>query len=547
VINHKEVIKVNKEKIIYKAALYCRLSSDDGNPTDSSSIETQKMMLKKYCLEHEFLIYNVYVDDGYSGLNYDRPAFNRMIDDIEKKNINMIITKDLSRLGRDYIQTGYYTDIFFRSKKIRYIAINDNVDTIHDNNDITPFKNILNDMYSRDLSKKIKSAKRERAYQGLFISSQPPYGYLQDKEDGNHLVIDEVAAKTVRLIFKLALEGNGGTRIAHELTRRKITTPAELRRSRGDTTFNRFIKEGDEEYKYRWRYATVRMILCDKVYMGDMVNRKYETINYKTKERVRVPEEDRIVVENTHQAIISRRDFKLVQKYMKSRHSKSKNKHENLFKGILFCSQCGKRLALGIKPSGNNSVRAFYKCMNHYNNPKECIRNNQVNYAFLKLYVKNYINNLFVNSDTETEFIKYYTNTIADHMDLSEHQVKRDNLESRQNLLIAITKKMYEDFAKEIIDETTYKKLISEYQQEQTKIKDELKNYTNDSDEEKVLQSLKYIYKIISKYKKNEESSLSVEIINELIEKIVVSPVKKINKRYFNELKIILVGFNKEI
>lgn len=199
-INRKEVIKVNKEKIIYKAALYCRLSSDDGNPTDSSSIETQKMMLKKYCLEHEFLIYNVYVDDGYSGLNYDRPAFNRMIDDIEKKNINMIITKDLSRLGRDYIQTGYYTDIFFRSKNIRYIAINDNVDTIHDNNDITPFKNILNDMYSRDLSKKIKSAKRERAYQGLFISSQPPYGYLRDKEDGNHLVIDEVAAKTVRLI-----------------------------------------------------------------------------------------------------------------------------------------------------------------------------------------------------------------------------------------------------------------------------------------------------------------------------------------------------------
>ena len=164
-------------KEIYNTGIYCRLSSDDGNQGDSSSIQTQKLMLEKHCKEQGFTIYDYYVDDGFSGLNFNRPSFQRLLTDIESGKINLVITKDLSRLGRDYIQTGYYTEVYFQSKGVRYIALNDAIDTSHDNNDIAPFKNILNDMYAKDLSRKIKTAKRQRALNGMFISAQTPFGY----------------------------------------------------------------------------------------------------------------------------------------------------------------------------------------------------------------------------------------------------------------------------------------------------------------------------------------------------------------------------------
>jgi len=179
--------RVKNEQIIYSAAIYCRLSKDDGTEADSAnqqgdsvSIETQKMLLEDYCTEHGFAIYDIYADDGFSGLNFNRPAFTRLLEDIDGGKINLVITKDLSRLGRDYIQTGYYTDVYFSRKRVRYIAVNDGIDTSRDNNDIAPFKNILNDMYARDLSRKVKSAKRQRANKGYYISAQPPFGYRVD-------------------------------------------------------------------------------------------------------------------------------------------------------------------------------------------------------------------------------------------------------------------------------------------------------------------------------------------------------------------------------
>ena len=175
---------------VYKVGLYCRLSLDDGSSNESGSITTQKMMLEKYCKDNNLNIYDYYIDDGYSGLNFDRPAFQRMLSDIKNNKINMVITKDLSRLGRDYIMTGYYTEVFFPSKKVRYIAVNDGVDTVSDNNDIAPFKNILNDMYAKDLSRKVKAAKRQRALNGFFISAQTPYGYIKDPINKNHLIVD---------------------------------------------------------------------------------------------------------------------------------------------------------------------------------------------------------------------------------------------------------------------------------------------------------------------------------------------------------------------
>ena len=179
--------------VVYNVGLYCRLSLDDGNVGESGSIQTQKIILTKYCKDNNLNVYKIYVDDGYSGLNFNRPAFNEMLSDIESGKINMVITKDLSRLGRDYIQTGYYTEIYFPDHKVRFVALSDGIDTINQNNDIAPFKNILNDMYAKDLSRKVKLAKRSRALDGLFISAQTPFGYIKDPNNKNHLIVDEEA------------------------------------------------------------------------------------------------------------------------------------------------------------------------------------------------------------------------------------------------------------------------------------------------------------------------------------------------------------------
>ena len=229
--------KEMEQQGFYKAALYCRLSLDDGQAGDSTSIQTQKAMLEKFCREQGFIIHGYYVDDGYSGLNFNRPDFQRLLNDIDDKKINLVITKDLSRLGRDYIQTGYYTEVFFSDRNVRYIALNDNVDTIRQDNDIAPFKNILNDMYARDLSRKIKTAKRQMAFQGLYFSGQTPYGYIQDPTNKRRLIIDEEPAEVVKEIFRLAMTGMGSTKIAEELKARKITNPSTYKIKNGSTRY----------------------------------------------------------------------------------------------------------------------------------------------------------------------------------------------------------------------------------------------------------------------------------------------------------------------
>lgn len=238
---------------IYKAALYCRLSKDDDDRNgDSSSIQTQKSLLERFCRENGYLIHDFYVDDGYSGLNFDHPDFQRLLTDIDNGTVNMVITKDLSRLGRDYIQTGYYTEIYFAKKRVRYIAVNDAFDSNRDDNDIAPFRHILNDMYAKDLSRKVKSAKRQRALNGLFISSQAPFGYMPCPENRNLLIVDEPAAEIVRRIFALSLLGYSAKKIAEILTVEGVITPGVYKYQQGDTRFARYLKGG----KNRWCYET---------------------------------------------------------------------------------------------------------------------------------------------------------------------------------------------------------------------------------------------------------------------------------------------------
>ena len=327
-------------------------------------------MLTRFCEENQLAIVDYYVDDGFSGLSYDRPDFLRLIDDIEAGLIDLLITKDLSRLGRDYIMTGYLTDIYFSRMGVRYIAIDDGIDTQRGNNDIAPFKNIMNDMYAKDISRKIKSAKRQRAYRGMYISAQSPYGYKVDPEDHNHLVIDEAVADIVRLIFDLALAGRTISAIAEELKSKQIIIPGVYKAQKGETRFAGHLNK-DADGQITWNTCTVAKILHDPVYIGHMVNHKCEVVSYKTKERRSVPKEEQIVVENTHEAIIDADVFARVQDILSSRAHVHRHEFDNWLQGKVCCADCQKPMTLQIKvqKQGNKPI---FRCIHSYKHPEEC-------------------------------------------------------------------------------------------------------------------------------------------------------------------------------
>lgn len=372
------------ETTIYSAGLYLRLSKDDDGKNESVSIGTQRDILTDYCNENGFAIYDVYIDDGYSGMNFDRPRFQEMLNDIECGLINMVITKDLSRLGRDYIMTGYYSEIFFQSKGVRYIALADDVDTLYGHNEIAPFKNILNDMYAQDISKKVKNAKHQRAKQGLYIGSDAPYGYLRDSTTGK-LVVDPEAAEAVRTIFSLSCTGFGSVAIANELKRQKIETPSYYKFKNGKTRYSGFpsVIRGEP---YSWNTTAINHILTNPVYTGTLVSLKTEILNCKTKARIKVPEEHRVTIYNAHEAIISQEQFDEVAALRANISCNANTRRFNLFRGKLFCECCGHPLAISKKELLAGTVD-MYLCMHHYHRPDVCPKTHRVYHDMLYPYV----------------------------------------------------------------------------------------------------------------------------------------------------------------
>lgn len=369
----------------YKVGVYCRLSKDDPLASESTSIGTQRAMLLDYCTAQNYEVYKVYVDDGYSGLNFNRPGFQELLADVEKGTINMVITKDLSRLGRDYIMTGYYSEIYFESKGVRYIALADNFDSLKKDNGLAPFKNILNDMYARDLSNKIKSAKHQRAKQGLFVGSQTPYGYMKDPNIKSHLIPDPETAEAVRTIFALAGQGMGTVAIAKALKRMRIMAPSFYKHLCGDLRFSRYPAVMNED-PYAWCHSTVNKILNNPVYTGTLVSLKTETTDCKTKRRIAVPAEKQIITPEAHEAIITKEQFEKA-KQARSNHVRLTNRHrENLFRGILFCECCGHPLAISKKQLKERTAD-MYLCMYHYSHPEVCPKTHRIYHDMLYPYV----------------------------------------------------------------------------------------------------------------------------------------------------------------
>lgn len=312
-------------------AIYLRLSRDDENASESESITNQKMFLLGYAKENSMNIVDIFADDGYSGTTYDRPEFKRMLEMIEQKKINTVITKDLSRLGRDYIQTGYYLEQYFPLHRVRYIAVNDGIDTYAagGGNDMSPFRAVFNDMYARDISKKVRTALNTKKLNGQFIGSAAPYGYMKDPADKNHLVIDENAAVYVRRIYSLFLSGESISGIARRLSQQKVPTPSEYR--------------GLKNAGSAWSDSVIRRILTNPTYAGNLTQNTSKKINYKLNRKISIPRREWITVNGTHEPIITQDDFDAASRLL-SRRSYSKRARTgmtHLLTGLVFCKDCG--------------------------------------------------------------------------------------------------------------------------------------------------------------------------------------------------------------
>ena len=339
-------MKQSNENIIYTAALYLRLSKDDGfTDRDSGSIDTQREMLTRFCRENNIIIYDYYIDDGFSGTNFERPSFKRMIEDIESRNVNCVITKDQSRLGRNHLESGFYMEVYFPEHNVRYIAVTDNVDTLNSSTlDIAPFRNLLNDMYAQDVSKKIKSALLTRQQQGQFLGTKAPYGYMKDPDDKHHLIIDERYAPVVRKIFQMSIDGYGIHRIRDYLISEKIPRPVYAA-CESIGSYERDIS--DDERVYRWSEGGVRDILRNPVYAGHIRGQKRPKISHKSSKRKSVSAAGTFVVKNMHEPIIEPEQWELVQRLIDSRrHERKREKFDNIFCGLLRCADCGYALTL---------------------------------------------------------------------------------------------------------------------------------------------------------------------------------------------------------
>ena len=339
----------------YHAALYIRLSKEDESEGPSQSVQNQESLLREFVHQHRLSVYDTYIDDGWSGTSFDRPAFQRMIVDIEAKKVNMVITKDLSRLGRDYILTGHYMERYFPEHRVRYISLLDGIDTGVDStaNDITPFRAIMNDMYAKDISKKIKSVKRDKQRKGQFIGGKPVYGYKMHPTEKNKIVIDEEVAPIVRRIFALALSGMSCRNIATLLNQEGIPTPA---------TYANLTVARPGPYTGLWSSERISDMLQNETYIGNMVQGRSVKISYKSKKCLKQDPANWVVVEGTHEPLVDLETFQKVRMLINSRKYTRSRTYDFLLKGLIFCHECGYPLAVLNRKNARGEDVLYFVC-----------------------------------------------------------------------------------------------------------------------------------------------------------------------------------------
>ena len=424
-------------------------------------------MLRSYAMENGFDIYREYVDDGYSGTNFDRPAWKKLLQDIEEKQVNLVITKDLSRLGRDYIMTGQLTEIYFPSRGIRYIAINDGYDSDSPWSDIAPFKNIINEMYARDTSKKIRTAFQTKIKEGAFIGNFAPYGYQKDPEDKNHLLIDPVAASIVKEIFRLAEEGKTSSRISQLLNQKNVLTPA-MYRCAGRPYLNPDIYSRRKE----WTSGTVCKLLSNPVYMGHIVQGKTVKVSFKSSMTLRKPRKEWVVVEDMHEPIISPEVFQRVSRRSVPRKKVSETGFTNVFSGLAKCGDCGRNMSFtgaggkGGYPKlvcGGYKLYGKKKCTNHF-----------MEYELLYKVVLEEMRCLLSLTEEERAEIDAALGELCIPEEMSGEKKAESQLKRRERELECMIGKLYEDRVNERIGEERFYKMLDSFEKEEKNIRDSL-------------------------------------------------------------------------
>lgn len=515
----KVVREILHEDRMYRAALYMRLSKDDDGIAESASIAAQRKMLRAYATENGYQITGEYADDGYSGTSFDRPDFKRMLGDIETGKVNMVITKDFSRLGRDYIAAGQYTELYFPERGVRYIAVNDGYDSSGSANDIAPFKHVVNEMYARDLSRKIRSALGTKMREGGYIGNFAPYGYKKDSNDKNRLVIDQESAAMVREIFRLAADGFRPSEIARRLNQNGISSPAVYR---CDTYphLDAFVytKRGE------WTSATICKMLANIVYLGHMAQGKTSKPSLKSKAAVRKQPAEWHLVKNTHEPLVTHDIFDLVRKRSVSRRNPPKTGFSNIFAGVAKCADCGANMSVTgsrRKNSPYSLVCGRYKlygkaeCTNHF-----------IDYKLLYGAVLSELREKLILSDKEKQ-------QVYDSIEKAKSIKKRGGaqretaafltrLKSRDKELDGLIRQLYEDNVNGKISDGRFIKLCAAYEAEQQETMQKIQIFEEHCDVETgTKEPLPCLSEIIDSLAELQE--LTPNIIKQIIERIEIS------------------------
>ena len=496
-------------------ALYARLSKDDELQGESNSISNQKRILETYAREHGFMNYRFFVDDGWSGANFQRPGFTEMMDCVENGEVKCVITKDLSRMGRNYLQVGMFTEITFPKKGVRFIAINDGVDSAQGDNDLTPLKNLFNEWMVRDTSKKIKAVFRSKGMSGKPITSQPVYGYLKG-EDG-HFIIDEEAAPVVKQIFSLCLAGNGPTKIARMLTEQEIPTPGTLEYRRTGST-----RRYHPGYECKWATNTVVHLLENREYTGCLVNFKTEKPSYKVKHSVENPIEKQAIFPNHHEPIIDTETWERVQELRKQRKRPNRYDEVGLFSGMLFCADCG-HVLYQQRYQNKNRKQDCYICGSYKKRTRDCT----AHFIRTDLLTAGVLSNLRQVTEYaarhESRFVKLLIqqNEIGGKRKTAAATKQLEQAQTRIAEVNRIIKRLYEDNVSGKISDERFMELSADYEQEQRELKDRAAALQEElSKSQAATVNAEKFMGIVRKHLAFEE--LTPTLLREMIEKIVV-------------------------
>lgn len=505
--------------IVYKCASYMRLSrEDDRGSEESSSIESQRMIIESFAKFNGFEKPKEYIDDGFSGGNFNRPAFMEMIKDIENGKIDLVITKDLSRLGREMYGTGKYIEEYFLENQVRYIAINDSFDS-NIGDSMLGLRLGINDLYLRDVSKKVKSAFRIKQEKGLYIGSIPCYGYIKDPDDHHKLIIDEKVADNVKYIYDLALQGMGLKSIAFTLTRKKIPIPIVYKKE------TRGLNVTENDGYGVWKHSTVKNILSSEMYIGNMVQKTHTKASYKSKKLTKVPKDEQIIVNDTHKGIIDEETFNKVQELLKKRSSfGGKNENKYLLSGLLFCAECGH--TIGIQEANKERKTTHTTYCNYYQRKGEfsnCTKH-RLNYKLLEEDILNYLKEIgrkVLEGYDTTKLLKEGVYSFK-----AEEESLRKEIENKQkkvDILIKKTTNLYDDRLEGIVSKevflnlsTSIEKEIDKYKKEKLSLEKKLTNYTNGSAEREFYECRKFLEEYIS------VSYINRAMIRKLIKKIEI-------------------------